>query len=194
VYGRSPYADVHPSTGQPPRCVEIETHADGLAVTRCDHVVQKVDLIGRVDHHRDRGGECRVGGQLPQAGAMRGRVSHEHIVRDAAADEPDRLRQGVGHHALPPGPLEHATDEITAAYGLAGHPDWRTRGRFFQRRGVGVERRQIDHREGRIECGGGRIKPRLECDGPIDTWGFEHGVTLSPGVDDGYAAIRRVSV
>ena len=32
VYRRPPYADVHPAAGQPPRRVEIETDADGLAV------------------------------------------------------------------------------------------------------------------------------------------------------------------
>ena len=134
-----------------------------------------------------------IGGQFAEAGPVRGRVGDQDVVARTAADEPDRLRHGVGHHALPSGPVQHATDEIAAAYGLAGHPDRRTRGRLFQRRGVGVERRQIDHRERRIERGGGRVESGPERDGPVGTWGCGHGVTLSPRADDRYAAIRRVS-
>ena len=71
--------------------------------------------------------------------------------RDAGADQPDRLGQGVRHDAVPAGPGQHPFEQRAAAHRLAGDPDRLAAGAGGQRGGVGVEGGQVDDRERRLE-------------------------------------------
>ena len=67
---------------------------------------------GRVDHHGDRGGRCRVTGQPGERRPVGGRVGDHDVVADALPGQPERLRQGEGQDPAEPVQrqdlLEHA--------------------------------------------------------------------------------------
>ena len=82
--------------------------------------------------------------------------------RHTGCDQPDRLGQGVRHHAVPAGPGQHPFEQGAAAHRLAGDPERFAAGAGRQRGGVGVEGGQVDHGERRLEVRGGAVEASLQ--------------------------------
>jgi hypothetical protein len=153
VQRRAADADVHerPAAERAPGRVQFEAHPD-VRVPGPGRVVDHVEVLGRVDHERDRVPGHRVGRQGRERRTVRGRVADHQVTARAGGTQPQRLGQGVAEQARVPGPGQHPPQQETAADGLAGDPDGAAAGAADEIGGVVVEGGQVDDGQRRVEA------------------------------------------
>lgn len=100
----------------PPRCIDVDRHADRLAGVRARHGVNEVELRGVIDHERDA--RCRgfIAHQARDAGPVGRRVAEHDVV--VIVREPERLRERERENAPVTGDAEHCINHRTHAHGF----------------------------------------------------------------------------
>ncbi|GDY72744.1 hypothetical protein SAV31267_022290 [Streptomyces avermitilis] len=139
--------------------LQADTHDFGAALA-C--LVDQTQLRGVVHHDGDGGGELGVARQLGEGLAVRRRVGEQDVV-EPGAGEPQGLGERERHDAREAVPGQHAFEQGTAAYGLAGDADRLAAGPADQVVGVGVESLQVHDRDRGVELSGGPIVAGPVC-------------------------------
>ena len=139
--------------------------------------VDQVEVRDGVDHHRHTRARRRAPAPAARLGRRWGRRRAGRRMPSAASQS---ASGSVKQSAIEPRSLERALDQHAAAQRLARHPDRRAAGTPIEVAGVVVERVEIDHREGRVQCGGGGVEARLQVCGRSPIGGDDTAAAICP--------------
>jgi hypothetical protein len=141
-------SDLDPPPQGPPAGVEVDADPHRRR-TRPQHGLDRVEVLGAVDHHDRRvlGVGDGAQRQLPERVGVGSRVGEQQVL-EALFRQPQRLRQGEGHQ---PGvalvAAEDALEQRPAAQRLARHPDRLCAGPREHRVAVGPHCVEVDEGE-----------------------------------------------
>ena len=148
--------DLDPPTERPPAGVDVDRHPDRRRPLPGGGLDQ-VEVLGGVDHQHRR----RLGLGLGEVGERANRL---RVGRRVGADQvleplrcqPERLGGREGEEpAKAIAELEHPPHDRHRAHRLRRHPHRLARGHRHHVAGVGLERVEVDEREGRLEVSEG---------------------------------------